>query len=81
MNLRPKKLENLFPVYLWFEPQNYLKIVDRGKSYYTGEFGLIPMNGLGFRAQNWGFLYEYYDRERTAEWILFKFSSFIPWEG
>ena len=43
-------------------------------------FGATAVMGLGFRAPKVGFIYEYCDRERSTERILFKFSSFIPWD-
>ena len=37
-----------FTVYLWFEPQNYMKILENhGKMYHTGELGVIPITDLG----------------------------------
>ena len=46
--MRPKNEKmTFFPVYL-FEHQNCLKILDNGKKYHTGEFGVISITGLGF---------------------------------
>ena len=59
-----KNLKTLFfTAYWWFEPQNYLKILENGKMYHTVELGvipitglgLIPIKGLGLRAQKLGF--------------------------
>ena len=47
-----KKLKKFFfLVYLWFEPQSSLKLLDNGRKYRTGVFGVSPITGLGFRAQ------------------------------
>ena len=77
-----RKLKNFFPVSLWFEPQNYLKILDNGIKYHTGELGVISVTGLGFRAQKTGFLCTSTAVEKEPlSGFFFRFGNFIPWEG
>ena len=68
---------------MWFDPPICLKIMVNGKKYHILEsFGATAVTGLGFIGpKKWVFMYKYCDRERFTKWILFKFSSFIPWEG
>ena len=66
------------PIYLWFEPPGCLKIIENGKGIIIDNFGLTPIQvtSLGFRAQKQVLMYEYCNRERTAEWILLKCITF-----
>ena len=67
---------------MWLEPQNYFKSLDNGKKYYgTGEFGVIAITGFGFQDPKTGFFVRVLRQRKNHGVVLFKFSSFIPWEG